>query len=336
MVITEETMGYSENTKLFGDAGILCRAVRKSVRVLLALTLVAGFALPSVAGKKNDRALKPKAYVETVLSPEKIVEGLSTVYSVVVYSNVPDILRVEVVSDPGFGSLKTRELRLGRGSDTYLGEKKEKGETWYGFVVDNVIVTPEKKGTYTISGGKYNICLGIEGYTEDWFWGPRRTTVPQWVEAKAPDAKLSVSKRPGGLSDSSSVSVGDFKCEWSVPPGDINEGSRALAIYRVSGDGTLDEEAIPDFKSVFGEELKVVYVKPESSVRLSGTTLKSEMEIVVEFIPEKSGRITLPQVAFTYLDPKDGKMRKCLPDKTEIEVKPDAKPASSKARIYEI
>ena len=54
-------MGYSENTKLFGDAGTLRRTMRKWVRVLLALTLATGFALPSVAGQTNDRALKPKA-----------------------------------------------------------------------------------------------------------------------------------------------------------------------------------------------------------------------------------------------------------------------------------
>lgn len=306
-------------------------------KLVTLLTLLCTLSLPISASRKSDaKANEPKAYVDVVLSPDKVVAGLSTVYSVVVYSTVPEILRVELAEAPSFGTLKARDIRLGRGSDTYLGEKKEKGETWYGFVVDNAVLTPDSKGNFTIKGGTYNICLGVEGYADDWFWGRRRTTVPHWIEASAPDIKLSVGAKPADLKDGVSYSVGDFKCEWSVPPGDIHEGSRAVAVYRVYGEGTLDEDALPDFKSSFGEALKVVYVKPQASTYMKGTTLFSEMEILVEFVPQEFGDVTLPRPSFSFIDPRTGKVKTCLPDKAEIKVKADSRPASSKAPVYEI
>lgn len=277
-----------------------------------------------------------KAYIETVLSPDKTVVGVTAVYSVVVYSNVPDILRVELIEEPSFGNLKISELRLGRSSDTYLGEKKEKGEMWYGYVVDNLLVTSDKPGTFSIKGGKYKICLGIEGYADDWFWGRRRTTVPFWVDASAPDVKLTVKKRPDALLLDSAVSTGDFTCAWNVPPGEINEGNRTIAIYKISGKGMLDRLTVPDFEKAFGDDFKVVYVKPEVRSSLKGTSLWSEMDIIVEFIPAKGGDFTLPSVPFEYLDPESGKMKSCTPPKQTITIKPDKSIPVSKAPIYEI
>ncbi len=299
----------------------------------LVLTL-SGFSIADATRK--ERAVEPKAFIETVLSPSKTVGGVSTLYSVVVYSNVPDILRVEVAEDPGFGSLKVSKVRFGRGTDNYVGEKKRDSETWYGYVVDSFILTPESKGNYKIEGGAYNVCVGVEGVTDDWFWGPRRTTVPHWIEADAPDSKLSVSKRPASLSGHSEVATGEFTAEWEIPAGDIVENSRALAIFHVKGKGILPESSAPDFESISGNGIEIVYSKPEVKTRLSGTDIISEMEVVVEFIPHKKGKTTIPEVEFVYLDPDTGKIKTIKAKKTEITVKSGEISPSSKARIYEI
>lgn len=301
--------------------------------LVLLTTLLSGVEASAAREKK---ALEPEARIEVVLSPEKTVAGVSSVYSVVVYSNVPDVLRAEIIKDPRFGALKTSELRLGRGSDTYVGERTDQGVTWYGFVIDNIVVSSDKTGSYEIKGGEYRICLGVEGYTDDFFFGRRRTQVPVWVEASAPDVKLSVKKRPASLSLDSAVSSGDFTVSWIVPPGDMYEGNRAVTVYKISGKGVLDRLTAPDFKEIFGEELNVVYVKPEVKTYLKGTDLWSEMEVVVEFIPSVSGEVELPEVEFEYLDPQNGKMKTSKPKKSTVVIKSDKRSPSTKAPIYEI
>lgn len=310
--------------------------VRSFIIPLLVLLLGSNLSF-AASSKASKSEVKPQAYIETVLSPEKTVDGISVIYSVVVYSTVPDILKIEIVDEPDFGPLKKSPLRIAGSSDSYLGEIKRKGTTWYGFVVDNIVVTPSKPGKYMIKGGVYNICLGVEGIVDDWFWGRQRTTVPSWIEeVVAPDVKLEAVKRDSQLSSVDGMSIGDFSVEWSVPPGDINQNSRAIAILKVTGRGTLDEESVPDFKSLLGENMKVVYVRPTVRTWMKGTDLMSEMDIVVEFIPSIEGDVSLPAVDFIYLDPTSGKIKKSTAPKIEIKVKADRQSPSSKAKIYDI
>ncbi len=251
-----------------------------------------GDPLEDFFGRRRGRAEAPRLLVEAQPSRTRLRVGepLVLTYWLYTQASVGDFQFKEAPQYAGFWVED-----LARDESRPAGEPVDvEGRSYRRFPVLKKLLFPTKAGTLTIPASSFRIGLARAGFF-DTGGSVERATRPVTITVEPlPDA-------PGF-----SGAVGRFKATASLDRDLVPLGEAATLKFVVDGTGNLKwVERGPEI-ALAGAKVFPPQAKSSLSATASGIAGSRTWEYVV--VPETSGTLEIPPLAFSYFDPKAGKI----------------------------
>lgn len=228
------------------------------------------------------------------------------VFELVTYltSSSPEISNVKIVKSPEL----PENIKIIRGvvKNSRPQQIKEKGKTYYKWVIQREYLIPEKPGKISIGESRYIAFIPHEKIAYQGFWGPQRFVEYEEAEVKCPGVSFKVNELPLIKNESFSGCVGDFKVEGWFPPGKIRQGSEAYVVFSISGYGDLSKLKLPNISKIFasGCRLKDVEQNEEKSQREG--KLYTEITLTCRFMADAED-FTISPLCMGFFSPTEKK-----------------------------
>lgn len=225
----------------------------------------------------------PEIYIKTEIQKSGYV---GEAFELVTYltSNTPEISNVRIVKSPEL----PQNIKVIRGvvKNSRPQQVKEKGKTFFRWVIQREFIIPEKPGKISIGESRYIAFIPHEKISYQGFWGPQRYVEYEEAEVKCAGVSFKVNALPSTKNDSFSGCVGDFKVEGWFPPGKIRTGNEAYLVFTIGGYGDLSKLKLPNISKIFasGCRLKDVEQNEEKSQR--DGKLYSEITLTCKFVAD--------------------------------------------------
>lgn len=256
------------------------------------------------------------AFLQSRVSRQKITQGETLVYEVVLYSTNGSIGGVEPQSYPDFQGMEVRRTS----SDTRLIPLEINGRKYYSAVVDRYYLRFPDKGKFRIPGGVYKLGTYHPREYYDPFWGRSVDNVMEVEELAAPALSIKVDALPArGCPAAFSGAVGDYEISVSFPGGNMKKGEDAVLEISISGLGSLDGAILPDLPSMLPEGLQFKSMTDNISHYVKDGELGSEVEIECIVMPKREGSFVVDSVSFCYFDILTGKYKTITAPELKIE-----------------
>ncbi len=242
-------------------------------------------------GRRRGETVEPKLFIQAQPSRQRVFVGepVLLTYSLYTQVSVTDVQLVEAPQYPGFWA---EDLERDQAPEGELATVE--GERYRRFPVLRKLLFPTKAGTLTIPPAAFR--LGVRGLG---FFDPgalvERSTEPSSIQAQA------IPDQPDF-----SGAVGQFRASASVDRDKVALGDAVTLRFTVKGSGNLkwvDRAPEPEVENV---KLYPPQVKSDLKVGPEGMSGSKTWEFVV--VPETTGELTLPPLAFAYFDPKQGRI----------------------------
>jgi hypothetical protein len=248
--------------------------------------------LEDIFGRRRGRPAEPKVLIQATPSRRKLRVGEPLLLTYHLYTQV-QVADLQFKEAPQFTGFWVEELE--RPPAPPSGEAATvSGEAYRRFPIIQKLLFPTKAGTLTIPASSFRIGVPARGFFDD---GQvvERTTRPITVTVEPlPD-------RPGF-----SGAVGSFEAQATLDRDTLPLGDAALLRLRVEGTGNLKWIDRPPAVEVAGAKVYPPQVKSDLKATPQGIRGSRTWEFVV--VPETSGNLEVPAVAFPYFDPKTEKV----------------------------
>lgn len=198
-------------------------------------------------------------------------------------SSSPDISNVRILQQASFPD----GIKVIKGivRNSRPSQIKEKGKILYSWTVQREFIIPSKSGKFNIGEARYVAFIPHEKIVYQNFWGPRRIIDYEEVQVLCPAVSFKVNVLPAARPSDFTGCIGDFEVEAWFPPGRIQVGNEAIAIFKISGFGSLEDFKVPNLSKLFaaGCQLKEVDRNEEQSQKEG--SLYNEVTLACRFIP---------------------------------------------------
>jgi hypothetical protein len=245
-----------------------------------------------IFGRRREPRGEPKVLVEASPSRRRLRVGEPLLLTYHLYTQV-QVADLQFKEAPQFAGFWVEDLE--RPEAPRSGEPATVGgETYRRFPIIQKLLFPTKAGSLTIPPSSFRIGVPARGFFDD---GQviERATAPVTVTVEPlPDV-------PGF-----SGAVGSFKAQGTLDRESLPLGDAALLRLRVEGTGNLKWIDRPPAVEVAGAKVYPPQVKSDLKVTPQGIRGSRTWEFVV--VPETSGTLEVPAVAFPYFDPKTEKV----------------------------
>lgn len=214
--------------------------------------------------------------------------GEALEYSIILKSNSPNIANIRVAEAPSI----PEEIEVLRGAVNNQRPKEvmEKGRRTYQWTVQREFLIPKSPGKYTVGEWKFIAFLPVERVVNDWFWGARRVVEYEEYPVSCKAASIKIERLPDNKTGLEfSGCVGEFTIEGWFPPGNINAGSEAIAIFTISGYGSLANLTVPNISRLFNKGCRLKSIDQDEKQSQRDGRLFSEVTLVCTFMPETPG-----------------------------------------------
>lgn len=270
--------------------------------------------LPLVAsGGKNNN---DDAFLQTRVTRDRITQGETLVYEVVLYTTNSSIGGVEATEFPAF-----RGIDVSRTSaDSELTPVEINGRRYFTAVIDRYYLRFPEKGKYKITGGLYKLATYHPREYYDPFWGRQIDNAVEVADLNGPLLTVKVDALPEkGCPAVFSGAVGDYEISASFPDGKLKKGEDAVLEITISGIGSLDGASLPDLPSMLPEGLQFKSMTDNISHYIKDGELGSEVEIECIVMPKIEGKFTVDSISFSYFDIHTRKYKTIKAPVLEIE-----------------
>lgn len=265
----------------------------------------------SAAGKGEEGA-----FLRTRLSQEKVTEGESVTYEVVLFTPDPNVEGFELVSMPDFSGIDVNHSA----PDRRLTQVELNGRKYYTAVVDRYFLRFPGAGKFNIKGGAYRLGKLSKKEYYDPFWGRTVGNVREAVNLTAPDRGVKVKSLPQrGKPDNFSGAVGDFDLTAEIAGGALRTGEDALLIVTISGIGSLQDVLLPDIRSQLPDDLQFKSMTDRVSHFVKDGELGTEVEIECTVMPKREGVFLIDALKFNFFDINSEQYKTITAPKIEIE-----------------
>lgn len=236
--------------------------------------------------------------LEAAVSGKKIVAGEVFNYTLTLISNTPDIEGVYMVSEPSApegltlaGEPRQRQYEIRRLRDGR-----------YAVDVLTKSYIAGKSGSYVIPGSTLEVQFVVREVYSDSFFGPVSRGRRYSATVSCGNTKVKVRDLPKCNHQDFSGAVGQysFKCDYSDLHYD--KGAEFTLTFTLQGRGYLGNVGIPDFRSIFGEGLKLKSVIPQESYFYSDGVFYSRIVYECSLTTTEYGSFVIPPLGFTYFD----------------------------------
>lgn len=272
-------------------------------------------------------------FLTSSISANKAVVGEMIAYDITLHTPTPDIVGVSMIAEPDFAGLTIFPIA----PDNHLSEETIADTSYYSVVVARYYLSPSKDGSYKIVAPKFAVGMAENVIVNDPFWGSAMQQNVEEVRLSADDQKLKVSPLPlKNRPDDFSGAVGsDLNFDVEVPKGEIIAGDDAVVIFTIYGEGNLQDVALPDFRTAFGDSLRFKSESPSHSHFIKDGQLHSEIEIECVFTPSSEGEFQLSEVPFCFFNKATRQYEAVKSPPITLKVVKSASPQGTTDLIFE-
>jgi hypothetical protein len=261
--------------------------------------------LEEMFGGRRARGAEGKIFIEAVASRSRVRVEEAVLVTYFIYARGVQPTDVQSGSTPQFPGFWAENVET---KETPKGEQvRVDGEAFVRFPVYRKLLFPTKAGTLTIPALTLRISLGRQSLFD----------TGDMVERSTRPLKLEVEPLPATAADFSGA-VGRFKVSAAALPPSLRLGEAATVRFRVEGVGNLKWVDRGPELAVEGARVFAPQVKSDLEVRADGVAGTKTWEYVV--VPETSGRLQVPSLAFSYFDPAEGKVVRAETAPLSLEV----------------
>lgn len=132
--------------------------------------------------------------------------------------------------------------------------------------------------------------------------------------------------RPAGFSPSN---VGNFALSVVADPKIVEAGKAVVLTVRLSGEGNLKSARLPELGAVDGFRVFPPTAKEDVELRVTGVRGTKSAEILL--VPERGGRLSLPELSLPVFDPLGGRYEVLRTEPIEIQVRGEPPPPAATA-----
>lgn len=256
------------------------------------------------------------AFLQTRVSREKIMQGETLVYEVVLYSTNGSVGGVEAAVLPSFQGIDVRRTS----ADSQLTPVEINGRKYYSAVIDRYYLRFPDKGKFKIEGGAYKLATYHPREYYDPFWGRSVDNVMEVTDLTSSPLTVKVDALPEkGRPAAFSGAVGDYEISATFPDGYLKKGEDAVLAVSISGIGSLDGAVLPDLPAMLPEGLQFKSMTDTISHFIKDGELGSEVEIECIVMPKREGAFVVDSISFSYFDILSGKYKTIKAPELEIE-----------------
>ncbi len=244
-------------------------------------------------GRTRRRAGEPKLLMEAVPSRTRLRVGEPLVLTYYMLYSQASVADLQFKDAPQYGGFWVEDLE--RPATSPAGEAATVGgESYRRVPLIRKLLFPTKAGVFTLPAASFRINLARQGFF-DTGATVERSTKPITITADPlPEA-------PGF-----SGAVGRFSAAAALDHEKVPLGEAATLRFRVEGTGNLKWiEHGPELKAP-GAKVYPPQVKSELRATAEGITGSRTWEFVL--VPETTGRVEIPSLAFSYFDSAAGKI----------------------------
>lgn len=181
------------------------------------------------------------------------------------------------------------------------------GRNYRSAVLKQVILYPQRSGKLTIEGGKLDVVVEIptphrvRSIFDDFFDATQSIN----KTLSAPPVTITVEPLPAGKPASFSGAVGQYSMTTSISTDHVKANEGVTIKVAITGNGNI--KLIKNPEVAFPNDFEIYDPTFESSIKTtqSGTTGTRSIEYFA--IPRFAGDFTIPEIKFSYFDPKTGK-----------------------------
>ncbi|WP_375236279.1 BatD family protein [Winogradskyella sp.] len=194
---------------------------------------------------------------------------------------------------------------------------KFKGEDYRYVILKKVVLYPQKTGKLKLEPYVINLNIDVPTSRYDIFGNRIVRKVQQSITSSTRIVNVKPLPEEGKPADFKGA-VGDFNFSVTASKSSLDAGESLQAKVRVSGKGNLKLFELP--KITVPSSLEVYEPEHKENVRTNLAGMQGEILDVYTIVPQYKGKYPLPQVSFSYFDPKAKTYKRLTSEQLVIDV----------------
>ena len=240
-------------------------------------------------------------------------EGIYVVYKLFVSENI-SVNDWRVSESPQYNGFWNQDIEV---TDINVQKGKYNGEDYRYIVLKRAVLIPQRAGELIVEPMKMDFSVGIPTGRGDFFGNMITRNISYSTESDV--RKVSVKVLPElGKPEDFSGAVGEFEFNVLVDKNVLNANEAAQIKVEVKGSGNLKLFEIP--KIITPAELEAYTPEHKESVTTSLSGLNGSISDAYTVVPQYKGKYKIPEVSFSYFNPKEEKYNTITAEAVFIEV----------------
>ena len=194
---------------------------------------------------------------------------------------------------------------------------KFKGEDYRYVILKKVVLYPQKTGKLKLEPYVINLNIDVPTSRYDIFGNRIVRKVQQSITSSTRIVNVKPLPEEGKPTDFKGA-VGDFNFSVTASKSSLDAGESLQAKVRVSGKGNLKLFELP--KITVPSSLEVYEPEHKENVRTNLAGMQGEILDVYTIVPQYKGKYPLPEVSFSYFDPKAKTYKRLTSEQLVIDV----------------
>lgn len=241
-------------------------------------------------------------------------EGIYVEYRLYVSENV-SVYNYGVTEAPKYNGFWNQEIKIKGQSPVKIG--KYNGEDYRYIVLQKALLIPTKTGKLTIDPMKMEVVIGVPTGRSDFFGNViTRNVRKEFASAKKiirPN-NLPLEGKPANFNGA--VGVFNFNVAISKEILKANESSQIKVA--ISGKGNLKLFELPEV--ITPAELEKYQPERNERVRVNSSGISGSVSDLYTIVPQYKGKYKIPNVSFSYFNPKEKKYHTIVTDDLFVDV----------------
>ncbi|MDD3721963.1 MAG: BatD family protein [Lutibacter sp.] len=240
-------------------------------------------------------------------------EGIYVVYKLFVSQNI-GVNDWRVSESPQYNGFWNQDIEV---TDTNAQKGKYNGEDYRYLVLKRAILIPQRAGVLIVEPIKMDFSVGIPTGRGDFFGNMITRNISFSTASDVRTVRVKALPEKGKPLDFSGA-VGDFEFSVTADKNVLKANDAAQIKVEVKGSGNLKLFEIP--KIITPPELETYTPEHKEAVSTSLSGLQGSISDAYTVVPQFKGKYKIPEVTFSYFNPKEQKYHTLLAEAVFVEV----------------
>ncbi|WP_296633981.1 BatD family protein [Polaribacter sp.] len=240
-------------------------------------------------------------------------EGVYVEYRLYVSENI-SVYDTSITEAPQYNGFWNQEIKI-NGFPVKMG--KYNGENYRYIVLQKALLIPTRTGKLTIEPMKMDIVIGVPTGRADFFGN----IITKNIKKDFSSVKKIIQPKSlplEGKPENFTGAVGQFNFDVSLSKDVLKANESSEIKVAVNGRGNLKLFELPTVKTP--KELETYQPERKESVRITSNGLSGSFSDTYTVVPQYKGKYKLPDISFSYFDPKAKKYNTINTDDLYVDV----------------